>query len=819
MLVVGSQSHATEFNSSFLSIDGTTDVDLSQFSQADFTLPGEYMLEVQVNDLFYGLQPIEFVALDVSGAGKPCLRAELVAQFGLKPSLAKDLPRFHGGRCVDLAAIEGVTVRYLKGDGRLRITIPQAALEFTDGTYLPPERWSDGIAGAMLDYRVIANTNRSFGSGGRQTNAVQAYGTIGANWGAWRVRGDYQAQSNVGNTVYADRTFRFSRLYAFRALPSIQSTVTFGDDYLSSDIFDTFALTGASIRSDDRMLPPSLRGYAPLISGVARTNATVTVSQQGRVLYVTRVSPGAFALQNINTSVQGTLDVAVEEEDGSVQRFQVTTAAVPFLARTGQFRYKAAVGKPRRFGGAGITPFFGFGEAAYGLPFDVTVYGGFIAASGYTSIALGVGRDFGTFGAVSADVTHARARLWWNGATRHGNSYRINYSKHFDGLDADVRFFGYRFSERDYTNFAQFSGDPTAYGLANSKQRYSATMSKRFGDTSAYFSYDQTTYWERASEQRVGVTLTRAFSVGALRNLNVSVSAFRTQSAGASGNQVSVTATLPIGGRHTVTSNLTTGNGSTSVNAGYLYDDPAGRTYQISAGTTDGRASANASFRQRTSAYQLTAQASTVANGYAAASLEVDGSLVATQYGIAAHANGNAGDTRLLVSTDGVRDVPLSGTLTHTDSRGYAVLDGISPYNVYDAAVNVEKLPLEVQVSNPIQRMVLTDGAIGFVQFSAARGSNLYLTLTDAAGKPLPFGASVQDAANGKELGIVGEGGAAYLTQVQPKSSLVVRAGERTLCTIDTLPNRLQLEGTPIPVACDMSGAPHAAAAQPETIH
>ncbi|MBU9621388.1 fimbria/pilus outer membrane usher protein [Burkholderia multivorans] len=819
MLVVGSQSHATEFNSSFLSIDGTTDVDLSQFSQADFTLPGEYMLEVQVNDLFYGLQPIEFVALDASGAGTPCLRAELVAQFGLKPSLAKDLPRFHGGRCVDLAAIEGVTVRYLKGDGRLRITIPQAALEFTDGTYLPPERWSDGIAGAMLDYRVIANTNRSFGSGGRQTNAVQAYGTIGANWGAWRVRGDYQAQSNVGNTVYADRTFRFSRLYAFRALPSIQSTVTFGDDYLSSDIFDTFALTGASIRSDDRMLPPSLRGYAPLISGVARTNATVTVSQQGRVLYVTRVSPGAFALQNINTSVQGTLDVAVEEEDGSVQRFQVTTAAVPFLARTGQFRYKAAVGKPRRFGGAGITPFFGFGEAAYGLPFDVTVYGGFIAASGYTSIALGVGRDFGAFGAVSADVTHARARLWWNGATRHGNSYRINYSKHFDGLDADVRFFGYRFSERDYTNFAQFSGDPTAYGLANSKQRYSATMSKRFGDTSAYFSYDQTTYWERASEQRVGVTLTRAFSVGALRNLNVSVSAFRTQSAGASGNQVSVTATLPIGGRHTVTSNLTTGNGSTSVNAGYLYDDPAGRTYQISAGTTDGRASANASFRQRTSAYQLTAQASTVANGYAAASLEVDGSLVATQYGVAAHANGNAGDTRLLVSTDGVRDVPLSGTLTHTDSRGYAVLDGISPYNVYDAAVNVEKLPLEVQVSNPIQRMVLTDGAIGFVQFSAARGSNLYLTLTDAAGKPLPFGASVQDAANGKELGIVGEGGAAYLTQVQPKSSLVVRAGERTLCTIDTLPNRLQLEGTPIPVACDMSGAPHAAAAQPETIH
>ncbi|EJI0256924.1 fimbria/pilus outer membrane usher protein, partial [Listeria monocytogenes] len=114
-------------------------------------------------------------------------------------------------------------------------------------------------------------------------------------------------------------------------------------------------------------------------------------------------------------------------------------------------------------------------------------------------------------------------KLWWSGATRNGNSYRINYSKHFDGLDADMRFFGYRFSEREYTNFAQFSGDPTSYGLANSKQRYSATMSKRFGDTSTYFSYDQTTYWARSSEQRVGLTLTRAFSIGTLRNLNVSV--------------------------------------------------------------------------------------------------------------------------------------------------------------------------------------------------------------------------------------------------------------------------------------------------------
>ncbi len=811
MLIVGSQAQATEFNSSFLSIDGSNNVDLSQFSQADFTLPGSYLLDVQVNDLFYGLQSVDFVADGESAGGRPCLRPDLVAQFGLKPSLVKDMPRFHGGQCADLSAVEGVTIRYMKGEGRLKITIPQAALEYTDAYYLPPERWSEGIDGAMLDYRVIANANRTLGNGAQQNNSVQAYGTVGANWGAWRFRGDYQAQTNAGRSAYAERNFRFSQLYAYRALPSLQSTVSFGEIYVSSDIFDTLSMSGAAIRSDDRMLPPSMRGYAPLITGVARTSATVKVMQQGRVLYMTKVSPGAFALQNINTSVQGTLDVIVEEEDGTTQRFQVTTASVPFLAREGQLRYKAAVGKPRLFGGAGITPWFGFAEAAYGLPFDVTVYGGLIAASGYTSLALGLGRDFGSFGALSADVTHARATLWWNGQTRNGNSYRVNYSKHFDALDADVRFAGYRFSDRNYTNFQQFAGDPTAYGLANSKQRYSAMLSKRFGDTSSYLSYDQTTYWSRPSDQRIGVTLTRAFSFSGLRSVSVSLSAFRTQGAAGNGNQFSVTATLPLGERQTLTSSVTTGMGSTSVNAGYIYDDLQGRSYQLYGGTTDGRASGNASFRQRTSSYQLIAQAATVANAYVSASLEVDGSFVATRHGVAAHANGNAGDTRLLVSTDGVPDVPLSGSFTRSNRQGYAVLDSISPYNVYDATVNVEKLPLETQVTNPIQRMVLTDGAIGFVKFNAARGRNLFLTLTEPGGKDVPFGASVQDADNGKELGIVGEQGAAYLTQVQPKSKIVVRAGSRTICTLDVVPDQLQLEGTPIPVVCQPGGEPQAA--------
>lgn len=95
------------------------------------------------------------------------------------------------------------------------------------------------------------------------------------------------------------------------------------------------------------MLPWELRGYAPQISGIAQTNATVTISHNGRVIYQKKVPPCPFIVDDLNQSVQGTLDVKVTEEDGRVNSFQISAASTPFLTRQGQVRYKLAAGRPR----------------------------------------------------------------------------------------------------------------------------------------------------------------------------------------------------------------------------------------------------------------------------------------------------------------------------------------------------------------------------------------------------------------------------------------------------------------------------------------
>uniref|UniRef100_UPI0013C2EB8E fimbria/pilus outer membrane usher protein n=1 Tax=Klebsiella quasipneumoniae TaxID=1463165 RepID=UPI0013C2EB8E len=103
------------------------------------------------------------------------------------------------------------------------------------------------------------------------------------------------------------------------------------------------------------MLPDSQRGYAPVVRGVAKSNARVTVLQGKSTLYETTVAPGPFAINDLYaTNYAGDLTVVVTEADGSVSTFTVPFAAVPESIRPGQSRYSAIVGRSRYGGDYGL---------------------------------------------------------------------------------------------------------------------------------------------------------------------------------------------------------------------------------------------------------------------------------------------------------------------------------------------------------------------------------------------------------------------------------------------------------------------------------
>lgn len=82
------------------------------------------------------------------------------------------------------------------------------------------------------------------------------------------------------------------------------------------------AVRGVRLYTDNDMLPDSLNGFAPVVRGIAKSNAVVTIRQNGYIIYQSAVPQGPFALTDLNTtSSGGDLDVTIKEEDGSEQHF------------------------------------------------------------------------------------------------------------------------------------------------------------------------------------------------------------------------------------------------------------------------------------------------------------------------------------------------------------------------------------------------------------------------------------------------------------------------------------------------------------------
>ncbi|MGU0042895.1 fimbria/pilus outer membrane usher protein [Escherichia coli] len=83
-------------------------------------------------------------------------------------------------------------------------------------------------------------------------------------------------------------------------------------------------------------------------SGIAKSNATVIIRQNGYVIYRSAVPQGAFGITNLNTaSTGGDLDVTIKEEDGSEQRFTQPYASLAILKREGQTDVDVSVGELR----------------------------------------------------------------------------------------------------------------------------------------------------------------------------------------------------------------------------------------------------------------------------------------------------------------------------------------------------------------------------------------------------------------------------------------------------------------------------------------
>lgn len=784
-----------EFDPSFLNIEPSSKVDLSRFANGSAALPGTYQVEMYVNNVQIGSQNIEFK----SRADKtvfPCLTSALLKNinfnYGKLPAgvLA---PLTQGASFIDLQQqFPEAQVNFDSNEQRLDIYIPQIYMnQIAQGT-VNPALWDSGVPAALLGYNVNGYTSHA---NGQDYSSMYAGINAGINVGAWYLRHN----SSYNWTQDGLKEYSNINTYLQRDIPLIAGRVVMGQSNTTGQVFDTLPFSGIELASDDRMLPESLRGYAPNIHGVARSNAQVTVRQSGQVIYQKTVTPGEFLINDLYpTGYGGDLVVTVREADGSENVFTVAYASVPQLLRPGSDRYEMTIGKLRN---SNISEKPALYQATYqrGLTNSITGYGGLQASKDYYALQLGAA--LGTsLGALAFDITQAKTHLGEipNQTTeRHssdnsmsGRSYQLSYSKVINETNSNLSLAAYRFSTRGYMDYmtAMQTRDAVAHGNgANSiwraKNRFTVTAGQGLPGNwgQFYISSSVQNYWNKdGTSQQFQVGYNNSY-----KTMSYNMSINRTYAGiGDSQTNYMLNISFPLGrnDRTNVPQMRVALNHDTNGNMGEQVgiSGSAGEDHQFSFGATAMNAnngagasgSLNGQYRS-----PMTSMSGAIGAGdnNQNASGGLSGSIVAHPGGVTF--TPYTSETLAVVEAKGAQGASVSGYPgIKIDRWGYAVVPYLDPYQMNEISVDPKGTSSDVELDNTTQKVAPYSGAVVMLKYNTKHGTPLLIMAT-VNGNPVPFGADVLDAMD-NSVGSVGQGGQIYARVADERGNLRVKWGD-----------------------------------------
>ena len=344
------------FNPRFLSNDLAESVDLSAFTKGREAPPGTYRVDIYLNDEFMTSRDITFIADDNNAELIPCLSTDLLVSLGIKKSALLDNKEHSAEKhvpdnsaCTPLQdRLADASTEFDVGQQHLSLSVPQIYVGRMARGYVSPDLWEEGINAGLLNYSFNGNSinNRSNHNAGKSNYAYLNLQS-GINIGSWRLRDNSTWSYNSGSSNSSDSNkWQHINTSAERDIIPLRSRLTVGDSYTDGDIFDSVNFRGLKINSTEAMLPDSQHGFAPVIHGIARGTAQVSVKQNGYDVYQTTVPPGPFTIDDINSAANGgDLQVTIKEADGSIQTLYVPYSSVPVLQRAGYTRYALAMGE------------------------------------------------------------------------------------------------------------------------------------------------------------------------------------------------------------------------------------------------------------------------------------------------------------------------------------------------------------------------------------------------------------------------------------------------------------------------------------------
>lgn len=480
-------SKRVSFNSRLLYGQSNRNISLAAFSNKNSVVPGEYFVQLNVNDEQLADTPVKFIVSDQQNLAVLCIDHKLLQQLNLVEQLLAKLPVKD---CLNIQDISSSA--YYEFDIarlKLNIYIPQAYRVERPKNSIRPELFDKGINSSFISYNYNVNHNDS-----GKSEYLSLNGGINFNGLYYRHQGSFETQDRgLG-------TYRSYENVVHTDLIPLYSRLSIGQFSTQSYQLESLPIVGAQIASDQTMSPWSSQIYSPVIENVASSNAIVKVYQKGVKIYERTVPAGPFKITDLGSVGRGNLLIEIVENTGEVKTYTLALQQNFRLIRPGQYYYTAAVGR-YHFSNKTTDELIGQLNYGYGISNNLTIFGGINASEHYKNAVIGAGVS-SALGGMNLKVNTSQASLFSD--SYYGRQFGLDYNYFFENKGLNI-YLSSLYQSREYLT------------LSN-------TLSRLYSDTLSEPEYDYYIFTNKLKSQ-FSVNMTQSLrTMGTTSNLNLGYS-------------------------------------------------------------------------------------------------------------------------------------------------------------------------------------------------------------------------------------------------------------------------------------------------------
>ena len=732
---------------------------------------GQHNVAVSVNGVKFGVKSISFIR-DDEAAIKPCMPILLLKRANVD---LISLKKIDNVSCIVLEKeLPGAKTDYDYDEDSIEVTIPQVYLKEVPEGYIDPALWEEGINAFSTNYTL--SSSNFFQKGNKTDTAYFANFFSILRMNQWR----FYSYDTFDGGNGRNNKINHLQAYAKRPLRSLRAELSLGDFSSVGERFPTVALRGIALQTDERMFPWTQKGYAPIINGIANSNAVVTISQNGNILHEQNVPPGEFRITDLYAlGYGGDLTVQVKESNGKTVNYTVPYSNLPEILRKGYFKYSLLSGKLIDNGLKGNSV-LNEGTIHYGLTNNLTLFGGLQYVSDNTYKSINSGVAFNTsLGAISAEMTQSWSsdieELKGGNAFKNRSLFKLSLAKALNNTGTNFHIASYYLTGKNYYNVAdafykrrQLKKNEL-WDMDRYKNRFEAVLSQQlpdvFGKLSLTFLREQGNYSIKNNDKRISYLFGYR---NHYRAMNYSIGVNKSYlSDGNKETQYYLNLSMPFGFKKTTRPSLNVGlsynsddtSVRTSINGTAQHDSSTssfssyfsqsskhGSDFGISFGNTDAYLQKNINYSQSMSGYAVGGNLS--------------GGLLIHPDGIQFSAY--LPDTVALIEAKGAEGGSVSGNKhSRIDKKGYAISGSITPYQENTILLETKGTSLGFDSAEDSQVVIPTVSSVVKKVFNNKNERALVVKVKDVNNKWLPFGSTIYSKE--KLVGTLSQGGMVLL--------------------------------------------------------